>query len=620
MALTKLLFRPGINREATDYANEGGWWDCNLVRFRAGKPETVGGWTRYTRAAMLGTCRAIFPWRALSGAVYVGLGTSEKYYVSEGSVPKDITPLRATTAAGDVTFAATNGSSVLTVTDTANGAVLGDFVTYSGAVSLGGVVTAAVLNKEYEITEIVNANSYKITLAVTANASDVGNGGTSVIGRYQINVGLDGAVSGTGWGTGPWSRGTWNSSYSTSGSSEGLRLWSHDNFGEDLVMCVRDGGVFYWDASVGTGTRAVPLSALAGAQATPTVARIVIVSELDRHVLAFGCDPEGNPGVQDPLTIRFSDQENAAEWRSLTTTTAGELQIGTGSGIIAAVQTKQQVIVFTDISVHAMQYIGAPFTFGIQEVSTSITIASQNAAVTVGDMVFWMGVGQFYMYNGAVQQLPCTVKEYVFNDINVAQIQKIYGGNNTAFAEVWWFYPSADSTENDRYVIYNYEQQLWYYGELDRTAWTDRGLLNFPLAASPDGYVYYHENGLNDGSVNPPSALTPYIESSAIGFGDGDQFMFASRVIPDLTFRNSTAASPTATMTFKARNFPGGAYFGTDADPVVKTASLPVEQFTNELFVRIRGRSMSMRIESSATDTAWRLGDPRIDIRTDGRK
>jgi hypothetical protein len=337
-------------------------------------------------------------------------------------------------------------------------------------------------------------------------------------------------------------------------------------------------------------------------------------------VLVFGCDPEGNPGVQDPLTIRFSDQENAAEWRTRPDTTAGELQIGTGSGIIAAVQTKQQVIVFTDISVHAMQYIGAPFTFGIQEVSTSISIASQNAAVTVGDMVFWMGIGQFYMYNGAVQQLPCTVKEYVFDDININQLQKVYGGNNTAFAEVWWFYPSADSAENNRYVIYNYEQQVWYYGELDRTAWADRGLLNFPLAASPDGYVYYHESGFNDGSVNPPIALAPYIESSTLGFGDGDQFMFATRVIPDITFRNSTDTNATATLTLKARNFPGGAYFGTDADPIVKTATLPVEQFTNQLFVRIRGRSMSMRIESNQTNTAWRLGDPRIDIRTDGRK
>lgn len=620
MALTKLLFRSGIDRETTNYANEGGWWDCNLVRFRSGKPETIGGWTRYTRTALLGSCRAIFPWQSLGGTLYVGLGTSQKYYVSRGSMPIDITPIRATTAAGDVTFAATNGSSILTVSDTAHGAVLGDFVTYSGAVSLGGNVTAAVLNTEHVVTRVVNVNSYEITLSVTANASDSGNGGASVVGAYQINVGLDTTVFGTGWGVGPWSRSTWGSGFPSSAATAQLRLWSHDNFGEDLVMCVRDGGVYYWDTSVGVGTRAIPLSALAGAQATPSVARIVLVSERDRHVLAFGCDPEGTPGVQDPLTIRFSDQENAAEWRALPTTTAGELRIGTGSGIVAAVQTKQQIVVFTDVSIHAMQYIGAPFTFGVQEVSSAISVASQNAAVPVGDTVFWMGIGQFYRYDGAVQQLPCTVKEYVFSDINTAELNKVYGGNNTAFSEVWWFYPSANSQENNRYVVYNYEQQVWYYGELGRTAWADRGLLDFPLAAAQDGYVYYHESGLNDGSINPPVPLTPYIESSAFDLSEGDAFMFATRIIPDLTFRNSTSSAATATLTLKARNFPGGAYFGTDADPIVKTATLPVEQFTNELFVRIRGRSLSMRIESNQTNVAWRLGDPRIDLRTDGRK
>lgn len=620
MVLTKLTFRPGVNRETTAYSNGGGWYDCNLVRFRSGKPETVGGWTQFTRNAILGTCRAIFPWQSLSGSLLVGLGTSQKYYVSQGSTPIDITPIRATTAAGDVTFTTTNGSSVLTVSDTAHGAVLGDFVTFSGAVTLGGNVTAVVLNTEHKITRLVSSSAYEITLSVAANASDTGNGGAAVIGAYQINIGLDTAVFGNGWGTGPWSRGTWNSSGPQSSSATELRLWSHDNFGEDLIMCVRDGGIFYWDTSSGTAFRAIPISALAGAQATPTIAKIALVSERDRHAIVFGCDPEGAPGVQDPLTIRFSDQENAAEWRALPTTTAGELRIGAGSSIIAAVQTKQQIIVFTDISVHAMQYIGAPFTFGIQEVSSSISIASQNAAVSVGDMVFWMGGGEFYMYDGSVKQLPCSVKEYVFSDINVGQTQKIFGGHNAAFSEVWWFYPSAESANNDRYVIYNYEQNIWYYGELPRTAWVDRGLLKFPLAASPDGYIYYHENGLNDGSVNPPTALDTYIESSVFDLGEGDQFMFATRVIPDITFRNSTNASPTSTLVLKASNFPGGAYFGTEAAPVIKTATLPVEQFTNQLFVRIRGRSMSLRIEANQTNTAWRLGDPRIDLRTDGKR
>jgi hypothetical protein len=620
MALTKLVFRPGINRETTAYANEGGWWDGNLVRFRAGKPESIGGWIRYSRFAMLGTGRSLLPWSALDGSTLVGSGTNLKYYVLQGGKPFDITPIRATTAAGAVTFAATNGSSTLVVTDIGHGAVPNDFVTFSGAVSLGGNVTATVLNAEHQITSVTNSDTYEITLSVTANASDSGDGGASVIGAYQINTGLNTAVTGTGWGAGTWSRGTWGSGATITSSFAQLRIWTQDNFGEDLVISVQDGGIYYWDKSAGLTTRAVPLSSLPGAQATPTIAKSVIVSERDRHVIAFGCDPEGGPGVQDPLTIRFSDQENPAEWRTLPTTTAGELRLGTGSTIVGAIQTKQQVVIFTDTSVHAMQYIGDPFTFGIQEVSSATSIMSPNSMVAVGDLVFWMGRNEFYMYDGAVTQVPCDVKEYVFSGMNTLQQLKIYAGHCSSFSEVWWFYPSTNSFENDSYVVYNYEQRVWYYGTMPRTAYADRTILSFPLALSPDGFVYYQESGLNDGSVSPPLPLAPYIESSVIDMGDGDQFMFATRIIPDLTFRNSTNAAPTATITLKARNFPGGAYFASDADPVTKTTSIPVEQFTNELYVRLRGRSMSLKVESNQTNTAWRLGDPRLDIRTDGRK
>lgn len=620
MPLTKLVFRPGINRETTAYANEGGWWDGNLVRFRAGKPETIGGWTRYTKTAMLGTGRSLLTWTALDGTIYTGMGTNLKYYIVRGGALYDVTPIRATTAAGDVTFAATNGSSVITVSDTAHGALLNDFVTFSGAVSLGGNVTASILNAEHRITRIVNGNSYEITVGVTANASDSGNGGAAVVGAYQINTGLDTSIFGTGWGSGPWSRGTWGSGATTTVPGAQLRIWSQDNYGEDLIMSIQDGGLYYWDKSSGVTTRAVSLSSLAGAQAVPTVAKTVIVSERDRHVIAFGCDPESAPGVQDPLTIRFSDQENAAEWRALPTTTAGELRLGTGSEIVGAIQTKQQIVVFTDVSVHAMQYVGDPFTFGVQEVSSSVSIISPNSMVAVGDAVFWMGKNEFYVYDGAVSQIPCDVKEYVFDRLNKNQGLKVYAGHCSSFGEVWWFYPSSNASENDSYVVYNYEQKVWYYGSMPRTAWLDRNVLAYPIAISPDGYIYYHENGLNDGSTNPPTALSPYIESSVVDIGDGDQFMFATRLIPDLTFRNSTAAAPAATITMKARNFPGGAYFASDADPVTKTATLPVEQFTNELFIRLRGRSMSMRIESNQTDTSWRLGDPRLELRTDGRK
>lgn len=620
MPLTKLVFRPGINRETTAYANEGGWWDGNHVRFRATKPETIGGWTRYTRSPMVGTGRTLLTWTALDGSVYTACGTNIKYYIVSGGTLYDVTPLRFTTAAGDVTFTATDGSSTLLVSDTLHGSIVGDYVTYSGAVSLGGNVTADVLNREYTVTRVVNVNSYEITLPVTANASDVGNGGASTVGKYQINVALDTAVAGTGWGSGAWSRGTWGSGIRIDVPIQQLPIWSQDSYGEDLVFCLQNGRIYYWDKSAGLETRAVELQTLAGAQAVPQVSRLVMVSERDRHVIAFGCDPEGDPGVQDPLAIRFSDQENVTEWRSLPTTTAGELRIGTGSEIVSAVQTKQQIIVFTDVSVHAMQYIGAPFTFGLQEVSSSISIAGPNAAVAVGDAVFWMGKNEFYMYDGAVTQIPCDVKEYVFSNINISQLLKVYAGHSSSFSEVWWFYPSAGSQENDRYVIYNYEQRVWYYGVMPRTAWLDRNVLAYPLGVSPDGYIYYHENGLDDGSQNPPVPLDAYIESSVVDIGDGDQFMFATRIIPDLTFRNSTTPTPSVTLTLKARNFPGGAYFATDADPVTKTTSMPVEQFTNQLFTRLRGRSMSLRIESAQLGTAWRLGDPRLDVRTDGRK
>jgi hypothetical protein len=620
MALTKLVFRPGINRETTAYANEGGWWDGNLVRFRAGKPETIGGWTRYTASPTLGTGRSLLTWTALDGTIFTGMGTNLKYYVIRGGGLNDITPIREITVAGAVTFAATSGSSVITVSDVDHGATLGDFVTFADAVSLGGNVTAAILNAEHQITSVTGTGSYQITVSVTANASDVGNGGTATVGRYQINTGLDTTVFGTGWGTGVWGRGTWGSGSTSTTASSQLRIWSQDNYGEDLIISIHDGGLYYWEKGTGLASRAIPLSALPGAQATPTIAKTVIVSERDRHVIAFGCDPEGVPGVQDPLVIRFSDQENPAEWRTTATTTAGELRLGTGSEIVGAIQTKQQIIVFTDVSVHAMQYIGTPFTFGVQEVSSSVSIMSPNAMVAVGDLVFWMGKNEFYAYDGAVSQIPCDVKEYVFSGLNVSQQLKVYAGHSSSFSEVWWFYPSTNSEENDRYVVYNYEQRVWYYGAMPRTAWQDRNVLSYPIAVSPDGYVYYQENGFDDGSQNPSTALNFYIESSVVDIGDGDQFMFATRIIPDLTFRNSSNVSPTATLTLKARNFPGGSYFASDADPVTKTATLPVEQFTNQLFTRIRGRSMSLRVESNQTGTAWRLGDPRLDLRTDGRK
>ena len=704
MPLTKLQFRPGINRETTSYSNEGGWFDMDKVRFRFGYPEKIGGWIKESTNAFLGTCRALHPWIALDGSNFLGVGTHLKYYINEGGAYNDITPIRVTTAAGDITFsasantlsagidavidtipltsssgfpssgrikidneiityalvsgnnltgcvrgvndtvAASHSSSAavtcatLIVTDADHGALENDFVTYSGAATLGGNITADVLNQEYQITHIINVNSYQIEARtvstigsittttglnptyVFATTSDSGNGGGSVVGAYQINTGLDTTIVGTGWGAGTWSRGTWGSGASLATSGQTLRIWSHDNFGEDLLINVRDGDIYYWDKTNGLANRAVELASIAGANKVPTIAKQVLVSDRDRHVIAFGCDSELEPGVQDPLLIRFSDQENILDWQSLVDTTAGDLRIGSGSKIITAVETRQQILVFTDVSLHAMQFLGPPFTFGINAISENITIASPLAAIAVEDNVYWMGAEEFYAYGGAVQRIPCSVRDYVFTNINNDQLEKVTAGLNTAFSEVTWFYPSASSTENDSYVTYNYDQKIWYYGLMNRTCWLDRGVNNDPLAASTDHYLYFQEIGFDDGSTSPASAITSYIESSQMDLGEGDQFAFMRRLIPDLTFRNSTAPSPQATMTLKVRNFPGGNYLSSDARTVVKTASIPVEQFTEQVFVRLRGRSFAFRIESEDTGVGWRLGSPRVDVRPDGRR
>ena len=639
MPLTKLQFQPGINRESTSYSNEGGWYDMDKVRFRMGYPEKIGGWTKLGIKSFLGSCRALHSWRTIALNNYIGLGTNDKYYIEEGQGYYDITPIRETTSAGDVTFAASDGSSTITVTDTNHGAVVGDFVTFSGAVSLGGLITANVLNQEYKINSIVGSNSYTITarevnsvaditvdgvytpVAVTANSSDSGNGGSSVVGAYQINTGLDTSVFGNGWGAGTWSRGAWNSAAVIDTLTDTLRLWSHDNFGEDLIINVYNGGIYYWDASAVTPltTRAVPLSSLAGASNTPTVAAKVIVSDVDRHVIAFGANPLGS-SVQDPLLIRFSDQENAADWTPSTTNTAGDLLIGSGSRIVTALETRQQILVFTDASLHVMQYLGPPFTFGINMISENVTIASPNSAIAIEDNVFWMGNNEFYTYGGAVQKLPCTVRDYVFSDFNQNQSEKVFAASNTSFSEVWWYYPSANSENVDRYVVYNYQQNIWYYGTLARGAWIDRGVEQNPIAAGLDGYLYTHENGFDDGSQNPATAISAYIESSQFDIGDGNNFSFVSRIIPDVTFRDSTVSSPSVTFTMKARNFPGGNYLQEDDSTVTKTATVPVEQFTNQAFVRLRGRSMALRVASNETGMTWRLGSPRMDVRQDGRR
>ena len=712
MPLTKLQFRPGINQEVTSYSNEGGWRDCDKIRFRFGYPEKLGGWEKFSSSTYLGSARALHNWIALDGSNYLGVGTHLKYYIEEGGAFNDITPLRLTTSAGDVTFSATNGSTTITVTDTGHGAVENDFVTFSDAASLGGNITAAILNIEYQIVSIINANSYTITASVAANSSDSGNGGSSTVGAYQINVGLDSTVGGTGWGAGLYGGvaagalettinegGTFSDSDTTLTVTSGtgiatndlilidneilkvtnvstndltvtraqsgteaathadgatvtliegnassdndyfgwgdaasgglttttqIRLWSHDNFGEDLLINARDSNIFYWDRTNNLSTRAIELSTRTGTKTSvPQKAKQVLVSDQDRHVIVFGADGLGGSssatqgdGVQDPLLIRFSSQENPIDFFPTATNTAGDLRLGAGSTFVQAVETKREILVWTDTALFSMRFIGPPFTFGLSQLASNITIMGPNAAVATEDVVYWMGIDNFYIYAGRTQQLPCTVRQKVFGDFNRSESDKVTSGINSEFSEIFWFYPSANATENDKYVIYNYGEKVWYFGSLARTAWLDRGTRANPLAAG-NQYIFNHEIGFDDDG----SAMTSFIESAAIDIGDGDKFTYIRRVIPDLTFLGSTnLSSPQAVFTVKSRRFPGASFDNTDSGTTIGSISSDVETFTEQLHIRSRGRSFALRVESTALGTKWKLGSPRVDLRPDGRQ
>ena len=625
MPLVKLKFRPGINRDVTSYSNESGWVNGDKIRFRMGFPEKIGGWEKLTEQTYQGTARALKNWLALDGSDYLGIGTHLKYYIEEGGAFYDITPIRATTTNG-ITFAASDGSTTITATDSSHGASLGDFVTIAGAVSLGGTVTATVLNAEHQITSVPTANTFTFEVSSAANSSDSGNGGSGGDAVYQISVGLDTQIGGTGWGAGVWGRGTWNSGadLTTVGA---LRLWSHDNFGEDLLINPRNGAIYFWDKSNGLTTRAIELSTAATNTANvPSLVTQVMVSDTDRHVIAFGCDAIGGGGVQDPLLIRFASQETLTDWTPTATNTAGDLRIGSGSEFIRAIQTKREIVIWTDSSLHSMRFIGPPFTFGITPIASNITIAGPNAAVAIEDIIVWMGKNCFYIYDGRVKQIPCTVKEEVFFNLNNSQLDKIYAGVNAEFGEVIWLYPSDTNSvlnggngQNDKYVIYNYNEQLWYYGTINRDAWLDRGLRKFPIATGSN-YLYNHEKGYDDDG----SALSASIESSQIDIGDGDRFAFISRLIPDLTFNGSAADNPSVNITVEGRNFPGGDYLQSDTSAVTRTAvstsTVPFEQWTNKADIRVRGRSFNFLIASSDTGVRWRLGSPRVDARPDGRR
>ena len=620
MPLQKTIFRPGIYREGTDYDNEGGWFDCNLVRFRKGRPEKFGGWTKTTANNFLGTARALHPWVSLEGTKFLGLGTTFKYYINEGSTFADITPIRKTTTNG-IVFAATNGSSTITATDNSHGAVANDFVTISGAVSLGGLITAEVLNQEYQITS-VTTNTYTFTAkdtsgtTVTANASDSGNGGSGVDGVYQVNVGLDVYVAASGWGANPWGQGTFGSATALSNTNQ-LRLWTHDNFGENLIINQRNAGIYKWVENDGTNTRAVELSGISGANQVPTVGLQVITSEKDRHLIVLGADPLSGTtrtGVIDPMLIAFSDQENELEFEPKTTNTAGSLRLSSGSSIVGAVKSRQEILVWTDTALYSMQFTGPPFTFAVNLINEGTGLVGPKAAVTAPQGIYWMSYNNFYKYNGSIETIPCTVQNYVFSDINLGQSFKINAFTIADKNEVGWFYCSASSTEVDRYVIYNYIENIWFYGTLSRTAWLDAGIENYPRAVS-DGYLYQQEIGFNDDG-SPMTNV--FIESSDFDLGDGDQFTFIKRIIPDFKFLQNDN-SGNVNIVVKTRNFPG--------ESLNTNSTNAISSSTTQAYVRGRARQMVLRFESDddASDSGnlsigWRLGATRIDTRPDGKR
>jgi len=711
MPLQKLQFRPGVNREGTTLSNEGGWYDCDKVRFRSGYPEKIGGWAALSYNTFIGVCRSLFNWVTLNGANLLGVGTSLKFYVESGGAYYDITPIRLNTT-NTTTFAAVDGSTTITVTDSGVSQLqVGDFVTFSNAVSLGGNITATVLNSEFQIQSILSGTEYTITTPVAANASDVGDGGANTDAAYQISTGASVNTAGTGWGVSPWggfisavsastlngaidavvttitvvstsdftasgaiwidgeyitysgktgtdftgcvrgAEGTtaashssgvqvsqattfpgWGEASSSSTISISLRLWSQSNFGEELLFSPRGGALFLWQPGSGTtpafGTRG---TAVTGTD-VPSQINQILVSDSTRIVICFGCNDYGayNSTPIDPLLIRWSEQESYTGWTPAITNQAGSFRLSRGSEIIGALQTRQEIVVWTDAAIYSMQYLGPPFVWGFTLLADNISIVSPNAIATAAGVVYWMGVDKFYMYSGRVETLPCSVRTYVFNDINREQEAQFFAGTNEGFSEIWWFYCSSNSSTVDRYVIFNYLDRVWYYGTLNRTAWLDSPLRQFPQAATNSNIIVFHEAAVDNGETNPPSAINAHIQSSDFDIDDGHNYGFVWRMLPDITFDGSatvgeTSNNPFVTFTVRPRQNPGSGY-GVSTTPSVTSAqsyagqtSYNVQQFTEIIYSRVRGRQMAFKVESNSVGTQWQLGVPRIDVRPDGR-
>ena len=696
MPLSKILFKPGINRENTRYTTEGGWYDGDKVRFRQGTPEKIGGWQRISANTFLGTCRSLWNWVTLERFNLLGVGTNLKFYIERGGAYFDITPIRDTEALTNP-FIATNGSPIISVTDVAHGCVTGDFVTYSGATGLGGNITAGVLNKEHQVT-VASVNVYTINVGVNANATDAAGspGGGSVSAAYQINVGPDTAVPVVGWGASTWGSGPWG----TGGTAlTSIRLWSQRNYGEDLVFGPRGGGLFYWDATAGVTVRGkllrdsggtatitiaspavvtstvlytegaavvfsttgtLPTGITAGTtyfafnnvgltfqlidtagnivnttgtqsgtqsitpQDCPVIQNFIMVSDTSRFIFVMGTNDYGSTTL-DPMLIRWSNQDDPFNWTPDATNQAGSIRLSDGSEIITAIQTRQEIVVFTDSALYSLQYLGPPNVWQTQLLGANISTQSPNCAALASGVVYWMGVDKFYIYDGRVQTLNCDVRRYVFSDFNQAQAAQVFAGTNEGFNEVWWFYCSANSSVVNKYVVYNYAEKIWYYGTLGRTAWLDSGLRDYPTAATYSQNLVNHEQGINDNEGADPLPIAANISSSEFDIQDGHNFGFVWRVLPDLTFETSTTSPtmqpPTATMTLYGLSNSGSGVTSSAGAPVAASASYNItEEFTGQIYTRMRGRQLIFKIESNQINTTWQIGAPRVDIRPDGRR
>jgi hypothetical protein len=707
--LSKILYRPGVNKENTRYTSENGWYVSDKVRFRQGTPEKIGGWLRISQATFLGVCRSLWNWVTLSNSNLLGVGTNLKYYIEQGGAYSDITPIRLTQS---VTFAAVTASpfsSTITVTSANHGAITGDFVTFSGAVSLGGNITAAVLNQQYQIDSVPTVNTFTFTAknpstgaTVTSNASDVGNGGASSVGAFQVNTGPGVAqVPLIGWGGGAWGGGSWGV---TPTVTDPLRIWNANNWGEDLVFGPRAAGLYYWDATGGLSSRGVALNSLGGTvtitiaspgvvtftvalvegtavsftttgalptglsvgttyylrnvsgltanlSSTPTGSVIttsgtqsgvhsmiledvpdiqysLIVSDAYRYLLVFGCNPIDS-AVADPMLIRWCSQESLVDWNPAATNTAGSLRLSRGSQIITVQQQRQEILAWTDSALFSIQFLGAPLVWGSQILADNISIAGPNAVAVASSKTYWMGIDKFYIYDGVVKTLNCDLRRYIFNDINLYQNFQIFAGTNEGFNEIWWFYCSESSSTIDRYVVFNYAenngQGVWYYGTMARTAWSDSGLRQYPQAATYSNNIVDHERGVDDNVSGTPAAINAYIESAEFDIQDGHNLGYVYRVLPDITFDGSETASPAVTMTLIPMMNSGSGYnnpqsnSGSSSASVVRTSTTTIEQFTGQVYVRVRGRQMIFKVESNQLGCTWQLGAPRIDIRQDGR-